>query len=162
MNSFQMKPSAPATLAELAALIRSRSARGPNSQRNAPPLLTKEQQATNKLITRIAEEFKWKASKLVLLTHHQHCDCGSDYRSVVGLFLECVHSTSKARRLRKPANLQEIDRLPHSKEEINEAIAICPHCLLERELTDALFNPVHDACVQLPMFDHTPQRRSCT
>jgi hypothetical protein len=97
-----------------------------------------------------------------LLTHHQHCSCGQDYRSVVGLMLESIHCDSKARRLRKPANLQEIDRLPHSKEELNEDISICPHCLLERELLEALFSPQHDSCVQLPMFDHTPQRRACT
>ncbi len=120
-----------------------------------------EQRAANAIAKAIEEELKWQPQSLVMLSLHQRCDCGQSYRSILGLFLESKHADHGALRKRPPADLQAIDRLPHKWEEINEEIGICPNCLLERDTIHALMFPIHDACVQLPLFDHQLQKRAC-
>lgn len=128
------------------------------------PKQTPEDVLANKLAAKIADELLWVPHRLVMLTTHQHCACGQDFRAVMGLYLESKHKKNHARRLRQTnrADLKSIDHLPHGYEELNEAIAICPHCLLERDVVDALMNPIHEATVQLPLFDHALQQRVCT
>lgn len=124
-----------------------------------PPVLTNEQKLANAIAAKIEAELQWQPTALVLLSLHQHCSCGSDYRSVIGLFLDSRHKSNGGRRLRPPADLRNIDALPHKREEISESIAICPHCILEREVAGELLQPAHECCVQLPLFDHQLQQR---
>lgn len=156
-----------ATLEALVAHIKSaqkgaQRARAAKSLREPEELRqSKEQQLANALARKIEEELKWQPRRIVLLCLHQHCQCGQDMRSVVGTFVESVHKDSRARRLRQGiADPSRADRLPHSIETINEAIDLCPNCLLERQVAEALLHPTHDACVQLTLFDHNLQRRA--
>lgn len=123
---------------------------------------SREQRAANKIATAIEAELKWIPHQFILLSHHQYCNCGQSYRNVVGLFLESKHLESGARRLAPPRDFSRLDRLPHRKEETNQRIAICPHCILERELVEAIMHPIHPCCVQLPLFGHVIQQRSTT
>ena len=120
-------------------------------------VVTPEERVANALARKIEEELKWKPAAIVLLTQHQHCRCGQDYRAILGVYVEDHHKTNGSRRLHKAHDFTLIDKLPHRREEFNEEIPICPHCLLERSIADAIINPVHDVTVQLPLFDHVLQ-----
>lgn len=169
MNGFQVAQK-PATMQQLADLIRAKVVQKTQSKGKslrgkrdvATETESKEQQIANRISRAIEEELKWSPSAFVMLTHHQHCKCGNTYQNVMGVFLESRHVDSRARRLGRPKDLTQLDYLPHRWEESNEQIPICPNCLLERELAQAVMQPIHDSCVQLPLFGHILQTRSCT
>lgn len=123
-----------------------------------PKVVTPEDRIANALAKKIADELLWQPRAIVLLTQHQHCRCGQCYRAVVGSFVEMWHSKHNGRKLTRIVDASKIDKLPHRMEEFNERIAVCPHCMLERDVAEALINPIHDVTVQLPLFDHVLQQ----
>ena len=141
------------SLEDLVSAIKQKRAHAPKVKK----VVTPEERIANELAKKIEDEALWKPAAVVLLTVHQHCKCGQDFRSVAGAYVESFHARHKARRLKPAHDLNTIDKLPHRYEEINEDIAICPHCLLERDVASALINPIHEVTVQLPLFDHVLQ-----
>lgn len=118
--------------------------------------MSPEQLATiqaNKLAAVIEEAKRWIPKSISLITRVQHCKCGEMFRCVSGIYLHSEHRISKAQKWSHLNDMDAAAFLPHTRDTFEEDIPICPVCMIERDLVEALVHRRPDNEIQGVLFD---------